>query len=317
MKRILPPAEGEALKLGPPASGEVVIKVDPSRSGAPFAAGTETLLPGAEIPVHRHLHQEEILFVHKGQGRATLEGEAMTVVPGAMIYAPKQVWHGLRNTGTGLLQVTWLSAPAGIQEFFRELARSGASAQGAVLQEIAQRHGIELRPDTAEPMPAPTGPGRGRRRRRRGGRGRRGTAAPVGQPPQAAAPAAPAIAPAPQPAPAAAGQPPGGGPSTALPGPPFTKAGAGGAPSRAKSRDGGRKRRRRRGRAGPAAQPRPQAAKPAPPSTGRPRREGRRGFRRRVKEVYMGGRWVRVTGEGPVISTESGAPEGGEAESES
>ena len=159
MKRILQPAEGETLKLGPPATGEVVITVDPGRSDAPFAAGTETLLPGAEIPVHRHLHHDEVLFVHKGQGRATLEGEARTVVPGTMLSAPRQAWHGLRNTGTGILQIAWVCAPSGIQEFFRELARSGAAAQGAALQEIAQRHGIEFRPDTA--APALPGPGAG------------------------------------------------------------------------------------------------------------------------------------------------------------
>lgn len=295
MKRILQPAEGETLKLGPPASGEVVIKVDPGRSDGLFAAGTETLLPGAEIPVHRHLHHDEVLFVHKGQGRAALEGEAKTVVPGTVIYAPKQAWHGLRNTGTGLLQVTWVSAPSGIQEFFRELARSGAPSQGAALQELAQRHGIEFRSDTAAP-PSPA-PERRRRRRRRGGRGRQRAAAPQGQPPPTAAPATSESLPTPPPASASPGQPPG---------------------------RAGRRRRRQRGRAGPpAAQPQPQAtpprraaAQPAPSSAARARREGRRGFRRRVKEVYMGGRWVQVVGEGPVISTESGPPGAGEAEPE-
>jgi len=293
VKRILRPAEGELLKLGPPAAGEVVIKVDPGRSGAPFAAGTETLLPGAELPVHRHLHHEEILFVHKGQGRATLEGEAVTVVPGTVLYAPKQAWHGLRNTGTGILQVTWVSAPSGVQEFFRELARAGAAAQGAALQAIAQRHGIEFRLEGV--AMAPPGPARRRRRRRRGGRGRQRAAAPQGQPPPPTASVAPEPVPTPQPAPAGSAQPPG-------------RAGS-----------GRRRRRRGRGRGGrAAAQPQPQAASPqkaettsAPPPAGRARREGRRGFRRRVKEVYMGGRWVRVTGEGPVISTESGAPAGG------
>ena len=294
----------------------MILKVDPGRSGAPFAVGTETLLPGAQLPIHRHLDRDVALFVHKGQGRATLEGEGMTVVPGTVVYAPKQAWHGLRNTGTGVLQLLWVSAPSGIQEFFRELARAGAAASGAVLQEIAGRHGVEFSPDGAA-MAAPAPEPRRRHRRRRGGRGRQGVAPPQGQstPPTASlAPASPLIAPH---APAGPGQPPGraGGPSTALPGPPFTKAGAGGAPSREKSRDGGPA----------AAQPTRQAAPPrkagtqaAPSAGGRARREGGpRRSRRRVKEVYMGGRWVRVTGEGPVISTESGPPEAGGAEAES
>ncbi|MDP3723382.1 MAG: cupin domain-containing protein [Candidatus Omnitrophota bacterium] len=62
----------------------------------------------------------------------------------------------------------------------------------------------------------------------------------------------------------------------------------------------------------PAVSPLPPPAE-GPPSTPspapRPRTAGRRAHRRRVKEVYMGGRWVQVTGEGPVIDSGHGQPE--------
>ena len=170
MKRILQPAEGETLKLGPPAAGDVIIKVDSRQEGAPFAAGTETLLPGVEIPSNRHLDRSEVLFIHKGQGRVTLDGQSMTVVPGTTIFVPKQSWWSLRNTGTGLLQFTWVSEPGGIEEFFRELSRAGTSADPAAVKAIAQRHGIEFGEAAAAPAPV-----HGRRHRRRRGGGRVGS----------------------------------------------------------------------------------------------------------------------------------------------
>ncbi|MDP3703272.1 MAG: cupin domain-containing protein, partial [Candidatus Omnitrophota bacterium] len=156
----------ELLKLGPPATGEIVIKVDPTRTGSAFAMGTESLAPGAAIPVHRHVSQDEVWFIHKGQGRATLEGKSMTVLPGVMLYVPRNAWHGLRNTGTGLLQFTWTSAPPGIEEFFREVSRLGASSDAAAVQAIAQRHGMEFHPsgEAATVTSAAAGP---RRRHRR------------------------------------------------------------------------------------------------------------------------------------------------------
>ena len=109
--------------------------------------GTETILPGAAIPVHRHLQHDEVLFVHKGQGRAILDDHTMTVVPGTLLYIQRQAWHGVRNTGTGLLQLMWTVTPPGLEEFFRELSRVSGQADTATIQAIAQRHGIEFRPE--------------------------------------------------------------------------------------------------------------------------------------------------------------------------
>lgn len=285
---------GEVLKLGPPCAGQVVIKVDPALTGATFSAGIQTLLPGAEIPVQRHLQRDLVWFIHKGQGRAVLEDAGTTVVPGVMLSVPRQAWHGLRNTGTGALEFAWVAAPAGFEVFARALSRLGPAPDAAAVQELAHRHGIEYRPGGGPVQPPPRG-----RRRGRGGR-RRGTR------PQTAAAQPPAHAP---------------GPSPSVPSRPVTAPAipSGQTPPGASSP---RRRRRRRGRGGkgggqPPAQRAAQLSapqtRPSPAPRG-PRQERSRGGRRqgrgwgRVKEVYMGGRWVRVSGEGPVIA--SGAEEG-------
>ena len=284
------PAEGEVLKLGPPAAGEVIIKVDPRRTGSTFTVGTETLLPNAQIPVHRHLHHDEVLFVHKGQGRAILDRRTITVVPGVMVYVPRQAWHGLRNTGTGMLQITWAAAPPGIEEFFREFSRLGAPVDATAMQTLAQRYGIEFRPEgDAGEIRAAMPKHRHRRRGRssRGGGHMRRPAVPLTRP-QAAQPLLT--------------QPSAGAITTPRP---LASPTTGGAPS-AQPRQQVQRPQPRRRRGPPArsnlAQTSISPPSASPPSGRAPQRDrGRRRHRGRIKEVYMGGRWVQVTGEGPVI----------------
>ena len=252
--------------------------------------GNWTLPPGASIPLQRHAAWDQVWIVHKGQGRATVEQEHTTVLPGSVISVPRQMWYRLRNTGTGLLQGVWVASPAGLERSFRELAQRSGAEPGA-FQQVAQQVGIELR---FEPEAAvePVHPARGHRRPRRGRRGR----------------TSPSIPSQPQPATSQSSQ------TAATP----TAPPAGPPPP-----SGKRRRRRRGGRRGAGVQPaaaKPASAAPvahAPPklapsgspsgSGPSPRRDRSRRRFGRVKEVYMGGRWVRVEGSGPVISTGEGS----------
>jgi len=247
--------EGERLKLGPPLRGDVTLLVSPQPPHNALAVGMQMLPSGHAMEAHRHLQCDEVWFVHKGQGRATVDDATKTVVPGVTISIPRGAWHSLRNTGTGVLQIVWMSAPSGMEQLFRELSQQGTMTPAA-LHAIAQRHGTEFRADHgAEAVSAPPAapPHRHRRRHRRGRRG----ADKAERPPIVSTPAAPLAA---------------------VP-------------------------------AGDALQkPPPSLTPPRPVAARRPQHQAsrRRGARHRhahVKEVYMGGRWIKVTGEGPIIST--------------
>ena len=268
---MLTAGEGETLKLGPPLHGEVTILVAPAPPNGSLTMGTQTLPSGRVMERHRHLHYDKVWFVHKGQGRATVEGQTKTVVPGVTVSVPRGAWHSLQNTGTGLLQIVWVSAPAGLEQLFRELSRQGGAPWDAVaLQTIAQRHGTEFGGDNGAKPSAihASSPRRHRRRRghRRGEKGLRAVMESIAHAPSTAASTSAVL------------QEP--SPVTAPPQPsPPTPRGS-------------------KGRSGPPS---------ASSMTHRPSHAaGRRGNRRRhphVKEVYMGGRWVKITGEGPIIST--------------
>ena len=311
------PQTGEVVRVGAPAAGEVTITVDPAIAGTAFAAGTYALSPKAEIPVHRLLERDELLVIYKGQGRATLREQSMVVVPGSILFVPRGAWQGLRNTGTGALQFVWVASPPGLEVFFRELSHLGASPSPAALQELAQRYGIELR-GPAEPssvVPAASGQ---QRRRHRGGRRHRGRrAAAASGVSGSSAVSAPAAA------------------STLTPVVPRDPASSAPAPKApavlgdSRRRHRGRRGWRGHGRRGsgarsttsavaqpprettgkaPSAPPATSASGSARPAAGRQRSS--RGPRwRRGKEVYMGGKWVRVEGEGPMIAPGSSRPE--------
>ena len=47
-----------------PASSQFILKVSPKNNGSQhLVAGTEVLAPGATLPKHRHLVQDEILLI--------------------------------------------------------------------------------------------------------------------------------------------------------------------------------------------------------------------------------------------------------------
>jgi len=150
---MLQPGEGETLRLRarPPAGrAEVVIKADPRQTRiARLSVGTEELEVGSAIPVHLHERQEEVLFIHRGYGTATVGEAAAPVSPGTTIVVPPGTWHSVRNDGDKPLLLVWIISPPGIEEMFREIAAPPGAQTGPLAPEeftaIAERHGMRLK----------------------------------------------------------------------------------------------------------------------------------------------------------------------------
>jgi mannose-6-phosphate isomerase-like protein (cupin superfamily) len=58
--------------------------------------------PGIDTAVHRHPHAEEAVLVLEGNGTAVTSGGSQPIAPGAVLYAPRGAWHGLRAGDAGL-----------------------------------------------------------------------------------------------------------------------------------------------------------------------------------------------------------------------
>ena len=118
---ILQDGEGERRVRRNAGKGPFIIKVDQKNGGSPdLVMGYEDIAPGAEIQLHRHLVADEILFVHRGSGTASLNGRKAHVSAGATIYVPRNVTVGLVNDGSEPLGITFTFSKPGFEELMRD-----------------------------------------------------------------------------------------------------------------------------------------------------------------------------------------------------
>ncbi|MEL7271603.1 MAG: cupin domain-containing protein [Bacteroidota bacterium] len=117
---ILKANEGETWYIGNERKAEVKIKVSKRAHYTPeIALLTEKIPPGDGIPVHKHLHEEEFIFIQKGTVEITLGESVNEGAAGDLIYVPRTTWHGFENKGQEELMILFGYSPAGVEDYFR------------------------------------------------------------------------------------------------------------------------------------------------------------------------------------------------------
>lgn len=141
--------EGEPLVSGR-RRGVMHIKVDTAHApGVAMSMVVSEVPLGGTIPVHLHQREDEIIFLHSGRGIVTLGDARVPSTAGAMLYAPRGVWHGIENTGSEV--ITWCAiwSPAGFEQYFKEVGtplgddRPAPSAKA--LAAAARKYGLVFR----------------------------------------------------------------------------------------------------------------------------------------------------------------------------
>jgi quercetin dioxygenase-like cupin family protein len=112
--------EGETLMI---RNGDTVlrIKVSKGQGSQSMSFLSESILSGEGIPVHKHLNEDELIFIHKGSGLYTLGEKQYSISEGAVVMVPKGVWHGLQNTGSINIEMRFAYTPSGFEGYFREV----------------------------------------------------------------------------------------------------------------------------------------------------------------------------------------------------
>jgi quercetin dioxygenase-like cupin family protein len=97
------------------------IKISKTKDGVNgISFCTEDMEPGRKMRVHKHLDNDELIFIHKGEGKLTLDDQLIDVKAGDVAFVPRDTWHGLDNTGTGNLLMVFQYSPAGFEQYFIE-----------------------------------------------------------------------------------------------------------------------------------------------------------------------------------------------------
>ena len=99
--------------------GNIFIKVGGATGSDNLAMGTQQVMVGTGIPIHRHFQMDEVFYVLEGSGIFTLEDVANPFERGTSIFIPKNTWHGFSNPDHELL-LLWVVSPAGLDGFFRD-----------------------------------------------------------------------------------------------------------------------------------------------------------------------------------------------------
>ncbi len=115
---VIGPTEGEHL-LHFRDHGNIFIKVGSATGSDNLAMGTQQVMVGTGIPIHRHFQMDEAFYVLEGSGVFTLNDVAHPFERGASIFIPKNSWHGFSNPDDELL-LFWVVTPAGLDGFFRD-----------------------------------------------------------------------------------------------------------------------------------------------------------------------------------------------------
>jgi mannose-6-phosphate isomerase-like protein (cupin superfamily) len=99
----------------------VTIKISKAKHGIDgISFCVEDQTPGRKMRIHKHLNNDELIFIHKGEGILTLDEESVPVKTGDVAFVPRGTWHGLDNTGTENLSMIFQYSPAGFEEYFIE-----------------------------------------------------------------------------------------------------------------------------------------------------------------------------------------------------
>ena len=99
--------------------GNIFIKVGSSTGSDNLALGTQQVMVGSGIPIHRHFQMDESFYVLEGGGTFILNDVRHPFEKGATIFIPKNSWHGFENPDHELL-LLWIVSPAGLDGFFRD-----------------------------------------------------------------------------------------------------------------------------------------------------------------------------------------------------
>jgi quercetin dioxygenase-like cupin family protein len=116
--------EGEQ-RLWHPEAGEVdsggfILKVTPQSNGSQhLVLGTEDMPPGAAIPRHKHLEQDEIVLIEKGTVHVHVGDQERDLHAGGMVFIPQRTWVSLKNTGRETASIVFMFSAPGFEDHLR------------------------------------------------------------------------------------------------------------------------------------------------------------------------------------------------------
>lgn len=112
--------EGERRIWSEPPPGDFVLKVSPKNNGSQhLVMGTEDMAPGDEFPTHRHLEQDEIVYIVKGTVHAHVGDQEGDLHAGGTVFIPANTWVDVKNAASETASVVFVFSAPGFEDYMR------------------------------------------------------------------------------------------------------------------------------------------------------------------------------------------------------
>ena len=112
--------EGERRMWREPPPGSFILKVSPKNNGSQHLVMlTEDMAPGDEIPTHKHLGQDEILYIGKGTVHVHLGDQERDLHAGGTVFIPAYTWVSVKNAGTETVSLVGVFSAPGFENHLR------------------------------------------------------------------------------------------------------------------------------------------------------------------------------------------------------
>ena len=112
--------EGERRIWREPPPGDFILKVSPKNNGSQhLVMGTEDMAPGDEFPTHKHLDQDEIVYIEKGTVYVHLGDQQRDLHAGGTLFIPAHTWVSVKNAGPETVSVVFVFSAPGFENYMR------------------------------------------------------------------------------------------------------------------------------------------------------------------------------------------------------
>jgi quercetin dioxygenase-like cupin family protein len=139
--------DANVVNLGP---NRVRFVLDRPGSDLAFSL-TEFLMappPAPGPPRHRHMAEEEAIYLVDGRLAITVEDRTTEIAEGGVVYVPRGTTHTLANAGHDPARLFIVFSPAGAEQYWRKAAELIAVSDGSpdpdVMSQLARDHHIQF-----------------------------------------------------------------------------------------------------------------------------------------------------------------------------
>jgi quercetin dioxygenase-like cupin family protein len=126
----------------------IVFRLNGSDTGGGFALVEHPLAPHTLAgPLHTHEREDEFTYVLEGEVGLEVGGQVSVARPGDVVVKPRGVAHAFWNPGDRAARVLELIAPAGFEDYFRELGTIVTPGEAPDVQKVAalcRRYGLTM-----------------------------------------------------------------------------------------------------------------------------------------------------------------------------